>query len=96
MVAAGQIQFADLQHPFPVGTEIRSPDSGRAAEMDLLRARVDQKLDVIDKAEYQAGRLRPQVFMLSFDDFHAWHFRNRRLDQSQRIVDASGHGPGFH
>jgi len=62
---------AHLLHALAIDTQIAVAGAGGGAEMDGLSFVVEEKLNVVDKANQQAGEFVMQVRLVFFDELGA-------------------------
>ncbi len=62
---------AHLLHALAIDAQIAVAGAGGGAEMDGLGFVVEEKLDVVDKAQQQAGEFVMQVRLVFFDELGA-------------------------
>jgi hypothetical protein len=58
-------------HALPIHAKIAVAGSGGRAEMDRLRVIVEEKLDVVDKTEQEAGEFVVEVGLVFVDELRA-------------------------
>ena len=61
-----------LLHTLAIDSHIAVPGAGGGAEVNGLGFIVEQKFDIVNEAEQQAGEFVMQVRLVFFDELGAW------------------------
>jgi len=85
---------AHLLHARAIDAQIAVAGAGGGAEMEGLGLVVEQKFDIVDETQQQAGEFVVQVGLVFHDELRAWQgtddFLQRLLGFNPRLAIANG------